>query len=206
VVESQHCLGCASTRCKHKTHNRPNPRNFSPSNQPFDLFPSSSSPPVFITAERIYYGVTLPMSDIKVSSTYPAGMSTASIIDPTTPVTPHHQIRSTSTGLSSSSLFSMADRSPADVKRTLEQRLADTKAKMYNIGRLGESLVQQERELSERLREMENQPQEDEIKPELRSKLVELENGFKEVERESAKAFTKTLPFLGKVIGFISLH
>jgi hypothetical protein len=33
----------------------------------------------------------------------------------------------------------------------------------------------------------------------LRSKLADLENGFKEIERESAKAFAKSIPFLGKV-------
>jgi hypothetical protein len=93
----------------------------------------------------------------------------------------------------------MSDRSPLDIKRKLELRLADTKAKMYNIGRLGESLVKQEKELQDRIQEMDAQPQDDEIRPELRSKLADLETGFKEIERESAKAFTKTIPFLGKV-------
>lgn len=93
----------------------------------------------------------------------------------------------------------MSDRSHSDVKRKLEQRLADTKTKMYNIGKLGESLVKQEKELNERIKEIEAHSQEDEIRPELRSKLADLENGFKEIERESAKAFTKSTPFLGKV-------
>jgi hypothetical protein len=132
------------------------------------------------------------MSDIKVSSTLP----TAIPMDPATPVTPHHQIRSTSTG---PSVVSMSDRSASDVKRKLEQRLADTRTKKYNIGKLGESLVKQEQELIDRIKEMDSQSQEDEIKPELRSKLADLENGFKEIERESAKALTKTTLFLGKV-------
>lgn len=59
--------------------------------------------------------------------------------------------------------------------------------------------MKQERELCERISEMEAQSLDDEIRPELRSKLADLENGFKEVERESAKAFSKTVPFLGKV-------
>lgn len=139
------------------------------------------------------------MSDIKVSTSY------TSTMDPTSPpVTPHHQIRSTSTNLlsPSSSAYStsaMSDRSPADIKRKLEARLLDTKNKMHNIGKLGESLVKQERELNDRIKEMDMQSHEDEIRPELRSKLADLENGFKEIERESAKAFTKTIPFLGKV-------
>jgi hypothetical protein len=135
------------------------------------------------------------MSDVKVSSAYPTNIPR----DTTTPVTPHHQIRSTTAVVS---VLSMSDRSHSDVKRKLEHRLADTKAIMYNIGRLGESLVKQERELNDRIKEMDSQPQDDEIRPELRSKLADLENGFKEIERESAKAFAKTTPFLGKVFHF----
>lgn len=140
------------------------------------------------------------MSDIKVSSAYTPGMNPTTTTNTTnTPVTPHHhQIRSTaSTG---ASVYSLSDRSPADIKRKLEQRLADTKTKMYNIGRLGESLVKQEQELNDRIKEVDSHPQEDEIRPELRSKLADLENGFKEIERESAKAFAKSIPFLGKVV------
>jgi hypothetical protein len=136
------------------------------------------------------------MSDIKVSSTYPSRM------EPTTPVTPQHQIGSPSTG--GLSTISMPERSATDIKRKLEQRLADTKAKMYNIGRLGESLVRQEQELNDRIKEVDAQSQDEEIRPELRSKLADLENGFKEIERESAKVFAKTLPLLGKVSAFRS--
>lgn len=72
---------------------------------------------------------------------------------------------------------------------------------MYSVGKLGESLVKQEMELNDRIKEMELQSQnnDDEIRPELRVKLTDLENGFKEIEKESAKAFSKTIPFLGKV-------
>src|SRR5271167_4499118 len=135
------------------------------------------------------------MSDPKVSSAHPTIMPS----DPTTPVTPHHQIRS-ATGLSA---LSTTDRSHSDIKRKLELRLADTKAKMQNIGRLGQSLVKQEQELNDRIKEMDSHPSDDEIRPELRSKLADLENGFKEIERESAKAFAKTVPFLGKVVSLI---
>ena len=132
------------------------------------------------------------MSEVQVSTSYIPTIPA----DPITPVTPQHQIRSISAG---SSFFSMSDRSASDVKQKLEQRLADTKQKMHNIGRLGESLLKQEKELNDRIKEMDSQSQNDEIKPELRSKLADLENGFKEIERESAKAFSKTGPFLGKV-------
>jgi hypothetical protein len=105
-----------------------------------------------------------------------------------------------STPTTGGAVISIYDRSPADIKRALEQRLADTKAKMYNIGRLGESLVKQEKDLNDRLRDVDAQSQDDEIRPELRSKLAELELGFKEIEKESVKAFSKAMPALGKVV------
>ena len=137
------------------------------------------------------------MSDVKVSS------STPTYIEQTTPVTPRHQIRPTPVGVSG---LSMSDRSHTDIKRKLEQRLVDTKAKMVNIGRLGESLVKQEQELTDRIKDLDTQPSDHEIRPELRSKLADLENGFKEIERESAKVFAKTMPFLGKVSLLFSLR
>jgi len=137
------------------------------------------------------------MADIDVPSPYRPQAEL-----PFLPATPQEQILR-STPSQSASFIAMSDRSPADIKRKLELRLADTKTKMYNIGKLGESLVKQEQELNHRIREMETHSQEEEIRPELRSKLVELENGFKEIERESAKVFMKTIPFLGKVVRFL---
>lgn len=77
-------------------------------------------------------------------------------------------------------------------------RLADTKARLLSVGKVGESLIKQQDDLMERIKDLEAQPADDEIQPELRSKLADLETGFKEVERESAK-FIKPVPFLGKV-------
>jgi hypothetical protein len=108
--------------------------------------------------------------------------------DPSTPVTPQHQMRSPSTAPSS---IAMADRSAPEIRRKLEHRLQDTQTKMFNIGKLGESLVKQEQELKDRIQEMEAQSQDEEVAPEIRSKLDELETGFKEIERESAKVFAK---------------
>lgn len=70
---------------------------------------------------------------------------------------------------------------------------------MYDIGRLGEFHVQQEQALNDRIRELDTQSNDGEIKPELRSKLEDLQNGFKQVERQSAKAFAKTMPCLGNI-------
>jgi hypothetical protein len=133
------------------------------------------------------------MSEIKVSSSNNQQVEQLSV-----PLTPQQQILRSPPNQSGGPL-SMYDRSPSDVKHKLEQRLADTKAKMYNIGKLGESLVKQEQDLADRIREIELHSHDEEIRPDLRSKLAELENGFKEIERETAKAFMKTIPFLGKV-------
>jgi hypothetical protein len=126
------------------------------------------------------------MSDVQVSAPLPLDSS---------PITPAHQIRSTT---AAAAVISLSDRSHSDIKRKLELRLADTKARLLSVGKVGESLIKQQDELTERIKELDQHPDGDEIQPELRSKLADLENGFREVERESAK-FVKTIPFLGKV-------
>jgi len=135
------------------------------------------------------------MSDIKVASAFPP---------PTMPldgpVTPAHLIRPTS-----GAIISLSDRSHSDIKHKLELRLADTKARLLSVGKIGESLIKQQEDLTERIKELDAQPSDDEIQPELHSKLADLENGFREVERESAK-FVKTVPFLGKVCALERQH
>jgi len=116
------------------------------------------------------------------------------------PVTPAHLIRPTS-----GAIISLSDRSHSDIKHKLELRLADTKARLLSVGKIGESLIKQQEDLTERIKELDAQPSDDEIQPELHSKLADLENGFREVERESAK-FVKTVPFLGKVCALERQH
>ncbi|KAJ9639497.1 hypothetical protein H2199_006532 [Coniosporium tulheliwenetii] len=79
--------------------------------------------------------------------------------------------------------------SPSQTKRALEAHLAETERRLQEASQLGTVLVQQRRELSEKLKEVETQQTDNEIGPELRQKLVDLEKEFNEVGRETARAF-----------------
>lgn len=72
-----------------------------------------------------------------------------------------------------------------DLKRRLQDRLEDTKAKMYNIGRLGEFLVRQECELNECIKELEGISLDD-FTHEERLK-------FETLEKESSAKETKSI-------------
>ncbi|KAJ9283512.1 hypothetical protein DTO021C3_8922 [Paecilomyces variotii] len=86
-------------------------------------------------------------------------------------------------------LFSLNASSPAQAKRALEAHLAETERRLEDASRLGTALVQQQKELSDKLKEIEHQQDEGEIGPELRQKLVDLEREYNEIGRESARAF-----------------
>lgn len=86
-------------------------------------------------------------------------------------------------------LFSLNASSPAQAKRALEAHLAETERRLEDASRLGTALVQQQKELSDKLKEVEHQQDEGEIGPDLRRKLVDLEKEYNEIGRESARAF-----------------
>jgi hypothetical protein len=79
--------------------------------------------------------------------------------------------------------------SPDQAKRALEAHLAETERRIEEASKLGTTLVQQRKDLAERLKEVEKQQSEGDITPELRQKLVEIEKEYNEVGRESARAF-----------------
>jgi hypothetical protein len=79
--------------------------------------------------------------------------------------------------------------SPAQAKRALQAHLSETTRRLQETSHLGNALVQQRRELEEKLQEVEQQQQESDIGPELRQRLAELEKEFNEVGRETARAF-----------------
>lgn len=80
--------------------------------------------------------------------------------------------------------------SPEQAKRALEAHLADTQQRMEEAGKLGTTLLQQKKEISERLKEVEKlRAEEAELTPELNRKLAELESEYNQVARESARAF-----------------
>ncbi|KAF6802478.1 anucleate primary sterigmata protein a [Colletotrichum sojae] len=79
--------------------------------------------------------------------------------------------------------------SPDQAKRALQAHIADTERRLDEAGKLGTALVQQRKELAERLREVEELQTEGELTPDLRNKLVEIEKEFNDVARETARAF-----------------
>ena len=78
--------------------------------------------------------------------------------------------------------------SPDQAKRALEAHLAETERRIQEASELGTTLVQQRKDLTERLKDVEKQQSEGDITPELRQKLVEIEREYNEVGRESARA------------------
>jgi hypothetical protein len=79
--------------------------------------------------------------------------------------------------------------SPAQAKRALQAHLSETTRRLQETSQLGNSLVQQRKELEDRLKEVEKQEEDTDIGPELRSKLAALEKEFNEVGRETARTF-----------------
>ncbi|KAI8942105.1 hypothetical protein NX059_000200 [Plenodomus lindquistii] len=79
--------------------------------------------------------------------------------------------------------------SPMQAKRALEAHLAETARRLQETSHLGNALLQQQTELESRLEEVQHRENEDDIGPELRQRLAELEKEFNEVGRETARAF-----------------
>ena len=86
-------------------------------------------------------------------------------------------------------LFSLNAASPAQAKRALEAHLAETERRLEEASKLGTALIEQQRELEEKLKEVEQQQDEGQVGPELREKLAELEREYNDIGRESARAF-----------------
>lgn len=86
-------------------------------------------------------------------------------------------------------LLSLDASSPAQAKRALEAHLAETEGRLEEASKLGTALVEQQRELSDKLKEVERQQDESEIGPELRRKLAELEKEYNDIGRETSRAF-----------------
>ncbi|OJJ41525.1 hypothetical protein ASPWEDRAFT_48082 [Aspergillus wentii DTO 134E9] len=86
-------------------------------------------------------------------------------------------------------LFSLNASSPAQAKRALEAHLAETERRLEEASKLGTALIEQQRELEDKLKEVERQQDEGEVGPDLRRKLVDLEKEYNEIGRETARAF-----------------
>ncbi|KAL8956278.1 MAG: hypothetical protein Q9183_006354, partial [Haloplaca sp. 2 TL-2023] len=79
--------------------------------------------------------------------------------------------------------------SPGQAKKALEAHLAETDRRLSEASKLGTTLVDQRQKLSARLREVESQQNRQELGPELRQRLVDIEKEYNELGRESARAF-----------------
>lgn len=87
-------------------------------------------------------------------------------------------------------LFAPGSGTSADqVKRALEAHLADIQRRMEEAGKLGSSLVRQQKELTERLKEVTQLDVEGDLTPDLRQRLLDIEKQYNEVAKESARAF-----------------
>ncbi|KAL9097583.1 MAG: hypothetical protein Q9165_000479 [Trypethelium subeluteriae] len=86
-------------------------------------------------------------------------------------------------------LSSYSTNSPSQAKRALEAHLAETERRLQDASKLGETLVDQRRELTARLKDVERHKDENEIGPELRQKLADLEREYNEVGKDAARAF-----------------
>ena len=79
--------------------------------------------------------------------------------------------------------------SPATTKRALEAHLLETDRRLEEASKLGTALVQQRQDLADSLKEVEGRQNGQEIGPELRQRLAEVEKEYNELGRESARAF-----------------
>jgi hypothetical protein len=110
------------------------------------------------------------------------------IEDPfSTPSAESQRQRYASFNSQNTSLYATA--SPAQLKRALEAHLAETERKLREASQIGTILVKQRQDLSDRIKDVENQPNSDEVGPELRQKLVELEREAADISRETARLY-----------------
>ncbi|KAK6424708.1 hypothetical protein LTR81_002739 [Elasticomyces elasticus] len=79
--------------------------------------------------------------------------------------------------------------SPSHAKRALEAHLKDTDLRIQNASKLGTTLLQQRKELSARLEDVQKVQNDGEVPADLKKKLVELEKEYNEIGKESARAF-----------------
>lgn len=85
-------------------------------------------------------------------------------------------------------LLSLNASSPAQLKRALEAHLSETERRLQEASKIGTTLVNQQKELTDKLEEVEQQQKEGEIGPDLRQRLVELERECNDIGRETTRA------------------
>lgn len=86
--------------------------------------------------------------------------------------------------------------SPAQAKCALEAHILETDRRLQETSRLGTALIQQRKDLNDRLKEVEMQYSQGEIGPELRQKIISLEKEFHEAGRGNTRASIALKPRL----------
>ncbi|PWW79071.1 hypothetical protein C7212DRAFT_275472 [Tuber magnatum] len=109
-----------------------------------------------------------PFTDSSTTTPKPSGSSRFSSMDPPPP----H--------------LSLPTSSPSQVRRTLEAHLQEVNKRIETAAVLGRTLLGQQQQIEARIKEV--QEGGEQIGPELKKKLVELEKEYNEVGRESARA------------------
>ncbi|KAJ5637194.1 hypothetical protein N7490_007073 [Penicillium lividum] len=87
-----------------------------------------------------------------------------------------------------SHLFNINASSPAQAKRALAARLAETERQLEETSKVGTALIEQQRQLEDYLKTLEQQKDESEMSPELCQKLADLERDYAEIERDTTRA------------------
>ena len=77
--------------------------------------------------------------------------------------------------------------SPSSAKRALEAHLQETDRRLEEASKLGTSLVNQRSKISDRLKEVEQLQNDQEMGPELKQKLVNIEREYNELGRDSLR-------------------
>lgn len=89
-----------------------------------------------------------------------------------------------------SQLFALnSNITPDRAKRALEAHLAETERRIQDASKLGTTLVQQQKDLADKLKELDMQHGGSDITPELRQKLADIEKEYNDVGRDAARTF-----------------
>ncbi len=86
-------------------------------------------------------------------------------------------------------LFALNTSAPSQVKRELQARLEETERRLQDTSSLGTTLIQQRKDLTARLKDVDEQQGDADIGPELRQKLMDIEKEYNEVGRETSRIF-----------------
>lgn len=90
--------------------------------------------------------------------------------------------------LDKDSFSSEVTASPSQARRTIRAHLAETERRLQDTHKLGTTLLQQQTELTEKLIEVEEQPDDTEIPAELKQRLLDLGKEHDDVGKEIARA------------------